>query len=317
MRIYDLPARTVMEVVTAVAANPGRTHSVVGGFAGYGETTTRRALTISTTLGLVEQRNGGYVCSAEAVTRSMPDESAILVFREALQSYRPFVALCEGIALGETPHEAARRARIMVDASEADEKKFEILLRWGRECGVLEARPDGTLSVRGDLGVAPTASALLPDLAKLDSAISAQVFSVKVLGRDAHGYLDAVDQSLLADALLKSELEPKTAIEAAGQALEDFLRHVAKDRSLGGDAKKLSGAGQLANLLQSRGIIHAHQQKLVEAPATVRNAKAHKKDKSSLRPWELTPEAAIASVVNALVAIRSIYEFVFNGRQRI
>ena len=157
--------------------------------------------------------------------------------------------------------------------------------------------------------------ALAPE--DVESEAKARLFNARRLGRDVHDLLDETDRSLLADSLLKHASDPRASVSASGQAIEDFLRHVADDRGLGSEARKKSGAGQLANLLYTNGVIHNHQQKLVDAAATTRNATAHRKDKKTLAPWELTPFGAFSALAMTLTAIRSIYMYVNDGSQTI
>jgi hypothetical protein len=56
---------------------------------------------------------------------------------------------------------------------------------------------------------------------------------------------------------------------------------------------------------------------MVDSVATIRNATAHRKDKKTLQPWELTPFGAFAALSMTLTAVRSIYLYVNTGRQTI
>jgi len=64
-------------------------------------------------------------------------------------------------------------------------------------------------------------------------------------------------------------------------------------------------------------MILSHHVKLIESVSTVRNAKAHSKDKKTLTPWEITEFGAFWTCAGALVAIRSIFEFTRGGAQTI
>ena len=79
----------------------------------------------------------------------------------------------------------------------------------------------------------------------------------------------------------------------------------------------MSGAGQLANLLYTKGVIHNHQQKMVDATATIRNATAHRKDRKTLTPWELTAFGAFTALSMTLTTVRSIHMYITTGNQTI
>jgi len=153
--------------------------------------------------------------------------------------------------------------------------------------------------------------------ADIESEAKARLFNARWLGRQVHNMLDEVDRQLLCDGLLKFRSDPRKSVDSTGQALEDFLREIATRNGHAAEAKKMNGAGQLAALLVSTGLIHSHHQKVAEAVSTVRNATSHWKDKKTLAPWTITEDGAFATLVQTLTAIRSISEYTTNGRQTI
>ncbi len=315
LRLYEVPVSTIMAFVEAIAACPHCDSIAAAEFAGYGSSTAKKALTGAQTLGLINENSGKYTCAADSVARGMPQHVALGIFRRALQGFRPFEVVCEGLALGESPQEAVLRARLLLGLRTGEESKLRILLRWGTETGLIVDGEEDGLSIRKDLVAATEEEWGLVSPDDLDSQMKARLFNSRKLGQSANHFLDEVDRQLLADALILIPARHKASVEATGQALEDFLRQVAGTASLQKEAKKCSGSGQLANLLLSNRIIHSHHQKLVDAVGAIRNAKAHKKDKVSLTPWKITKEGALAAAMMNLVAIRSIYEFVFLRRQ--
>jgi hypothetical protein len=246
----------------------------------------------------------------------MPEDAREQIIRRALLGFRPFEMLVEGIALGEAEGVAIRKTLLLLGLSESETSKLQTLLRWGQDLGVFESA-DGGIKLVAELSTESADELGALSASDIESEAKARLFNARRLGRDANNYLDEVDRGLLADALLRYESDARKSIDASGQALEDFLRHVADDRGLNAEAKKASGAGQLANLLYSKGVIHNHQQKMVDAVATIRNATAHRKDKTTLTPWELTPFGAFSALAMTLTAIRSIHMYVQKGRQTI
>ena len=200
--------------------------------------------------------------------------------------------------------------------AEAEASKLQILLRWGEDLGIVES-VDGSVTLVAALSTASERGLSALTAADVESEAKARLFNARRLGREANNYLDEVDRGLLADALVGYDADPRRSIDASGQALEDFLRHVADDRGLGAEAKKASGAGKLGNVLYTNGVIHNHQQKMVDALATIRNATAHRKDKKTLTPWELTSFGACSALAMTLTTIRSIHLFATKGRQTI
>jgi hypothetical protein len=239
-----------------------------------------------------------------------------LVLRRALQGFRPFEMLAEGLALGENSATAARKAALLLDIDDRHMERLDVLLGWGADLGIL-TNGDGGYKLAAELQPSAIEEVGGISTADVESEAKARLYNARRLGRDANNYLDEVDRQLLADALLEHETKPRKSVEDSGQALEDFFRELAADNGLDADAKKMNGAGQLANLLYTKGLIHSHHQKLADAVSTPRNATAHKKDKKTLTPWEITPPGAFSAQSMTLTVIRSIYEYTANRKQTI
>lgn len=318
LRIYGVPIPTLIAFLEAAASHPHRDPSQIGSFAGFSNSTARRAIPVLESLGLVERgAEGKLVCRADTVRRGMKPDSARLVLRRALNGYRPFEAVCEGLQWGEHPTDAIRKAALLLGIDKSESPKFKVLLRWGIELGILNPEEDGSLKLSAEVATESGKEFGIIEIEDVESEARARLYNAKRLGREANNFLDEVDRQLLVDSLLSYRSDPGESVEKAGQALEDFLRQVAEAKELGPEARKCTGASQLAGLLVSRGVIHSHHQKLVDPIGTVRNAKAHRKDKRTLAPWEITEFAAFWAFAGALTSIRSVFEFVNGGRQTI
>lgn len=317
LRLNEVPVSTLGAFMEAAAAHRTSDLSQLAGFAGFSSSTARKAVPTLETLGILKQdHTDPYTVTVDGVARGISDQAKEQIIRRALLGRRAFGLLIEGIALGEGKRDAIRKALLILDLPETDAPKMELLLRWASDLNIIESS-NGELRLVPELSVerADELGALVPE--DVESEAKARLFNARRLGRDAHNYLDETDRSLLADSLLKHESDPRTSVNASGQAIEDFLRHVAGDHGLSSEARKKSGTGQLANLLYTNGVIHSHQQKLVDGAATIRNATAHRKDKKTLAPWELTPFGAFSALAITLTAIRSIYMYVNDGSQTI
>jgi hypothetical protein len=317
LRIAQVPIPTLGAFLEACATHPTDDLGEVSQFAGFSASTARKAIATLESLGLIgRDHSGRYVVRAEGVRRGMDPAVRDQVIRRSLLGYRPFEALIEGIALGEETEVAIRKALRLLGLPESEASKLRTLLRLGGDFGILESENGRTrLSAELESACVKETGVLSPE--DVESEARARLFNARRLARDPHNYLDDTDRALLAGALLKYESDPRRSIDSSGQALEDFLRELANDQGHGPDSKKLNGAGQLADMLRIKGVIHAHHQKMVEAPATIRNAAGHRKDKKTLIPWELTPDGAFAAHAMTLTAIRSIHQYVKSRRQTI
>lgn len=191
-----------------------------------------------------------------------------------------------------------------------------MLARLGRGLGILDT--NGTpVTLAAEFTPVAEGDAIVITPADVESEAKARLFNARWVGRSVHNALDEVDRQLLCEALLKFRDDPRKSVESSGQALEDFLREIAAKNGLAAEAKKANGAGQLATLLLSKGLIHAHHLKLVEAVSTVRNARSHRKDKRTMTPWTITDHGAFSTFTTTLTTIRSIGEYTINGGQTI
>lgn len=317
LRLNEVPVPTLGAFMEACTAHTTTDLEQLGSFAGFSYSTARKAVASLEALGILKRADSGpYAVAVEGVTRGMSEGAKELIIRRALLSFRPFEMLIEGLAVGEQQHDAVRKTLLLLGLPESDAPKLQTLLRWGSDLGIIEL-VDGQPKLAAEFSPESADELGLLSLEDLESEAKARLFNARRLDRDANNYLDEVDRGLLTDALLAYESDSRKSVDASGQALEDFLRHVADERGFAAEAKKASGAGQLANLLYTKGVIHNHHQKMVDAVATIRNATAHRKDKKTLTPWELTPFGAFSALSMALTVIRSIHSYVKNGRQTI
>lgn len=313
--IRHVSVSALARILEAVAVHPHNDVAPIAEFAGVSEITASRVLPILTALELVAlDEQSRYVCRIQGVRRGVDEQTARQMLRRALLSYRPFEAICVGLAVGEDSQTAVRRAKVLLEIRDSDAPKLDLLIGWAVDLEILR-RDDNGIS----LAILPAAvgQPVEPVLSAEDveSEAKARLFIGLKLGSATYQALDEHERELLADSLVTFRKDPASAAEKTGQAIENYLRLLAEARGLSVDARKANGAGQLANLLVSKGLLHNHQQKLVEAVGTVRNAKAHHKDKKTLEPWKITETAAFGSLLMALAAIRSIHELLTNGGQ--
>lgn len=317
LRISRVPVPTLAAFMEAVAAHPTDDAGEIAEFAGFSAKTGSRALPSLETLGVVQRDSDGvYRIKVDGVSRGMGDAAAALILRRALQGFRPFELVAEGLALGEDTTTAVRKAALLLNIDARHVDRLDVLLGWASDLGILT---NGVTGYKLVPELQPRAIEQVDGISAhdLESEAKARLYNARRLGRAANNYLDEVDRQLLADALLDHETNPRKSVEDSGQALEDFLRELASDNGLAAEAKKANGAGQLANVLYTRGLIHTHQHKLADAVSTPRNATAHRKDKKTLTPWEITPLGAFSAHSMTLTVIRSIYEYTANRKQSI
>lgn len=311
-RLKRVPPATLRSVLRSCAIHKDASTEAIARSCGAGETTVAKALLVLSELGLVSGDPSGWACVRPNLNRSSNDAAADAAIRDALLAYRPFESICEGLILGETFKESVRHAAVAVGIDARGEANLSLLKQWGIEFGILTDSEPVTLD--SDLLGAVEALAAMP-VASVSSSAEARLYVSTVLGRDAFDELDEVDRGLLARAVTECDSDSPASVEASGQALEDYLREVCGANGLAQEAAKLNGAGQLGALLRQHNLIHPHHLKLIDSASTLRNAKAHKKDKQTVTPWTITSIGARTAFGTAILAIKSIHDRISNGRQ--
>jgi hypothetical protein len=317
MWLYDVSVRALCSLLEATAANADASQEAITKFSGYGKRTAREALSSLVTLNLVERnKDGSYRASGNGISRGMGEEALRATVAAALFSYRPFEAICEGLAYKEGADEAVTRAAVKLGLGPQEESRLPILLKWGADLGLVTS-VDGRWELSKTVGRDAQEGLSLVSPEDVESEAKARLFIARRLGEDAYDFLDPADRRLLASSLVEVLTDPSQAVEDASQALEDYLREVCNDRRQSDKAKKLNGPSQLASMMLAEGLIHGHHSKFIDSVSAVRAAKAHGKDKRTLAPWSITEHGAFAATMMTLTAIRSVHEYVYGRRQSI
>lgn len=314
LKFSPVSVETLIETVEAIAAHPNGNRDSVARFAGLGTSTVGKAIPLLVALGLVESNGSGLRCAEPAIRRGVTDAVVRQAIRRALIAYRPFEVLCEGLAFGESATEAIRKASVILGIEKHDLDRFDFLIKLGVDLSLLR-EVGGVVELAPEVTPAATAHGPFIKSTDVESEVKSRLYVAGRIGRDAFNALDDRDRGLLVSSLLSIGVKPPEAVEQAGQATENYLRELCRKRGLTAESAKQNGAGQLASLLVSRGIIHNHHVKLVDTVGALRNAKVHHKDKKTLVPWQITEEGALTSFFAALTAIKSIETYLNTGSQ--
>ena len=309
-----VPVSTLRSVLRCCVVHSDADTPAIARSCGIGMATVSKALVVLAEFGLTRGDVSGWRCASSGLVRSSTDEEVDNAIRDALLAYRPFEAICEGLAVGEDLSQAIRHAAVAHNLDGAAEANLSIFVKWGTELSVLTDSTPTRLSASLQSSVESLAA--LP-VAAVSSTAEIRLYISTLLGRDAFDELDEVDRGLLVSAVNTCDSDPPGSVEASGQALEDYLRELCASQGLGADASKLSGAGQLSGLLRNRDVIHPHHVKLIDAASMLRNAKVHKKDRATVAPWLITSLGARTAFGASTLAIRSIHDWVSKGRQTL
>jgi len=307
-----VPLPTLRNVLRSCAIHKGAGTELIARACSVGNGTATKALIVLSDFGLVLGDGSSWTCASPMLGRASSDSAVDAAIREALLAYRPFESICEGLIAGESFDQAARHTAVAFDLNKQAEGSLSLLVQWGIELGILTNGDPVSLS--DDLQAGVDSLAAMP-VTSVSSTAETRLYISTLLGRDAFDELDEVDRGLIVSAVQKCDSDPAASVEASGQALEDHLREVCILNGFGQEASKFNGAGQLGGLLRQHNLIHSHHVKLIDAASMLRNAKAHKKDKQTVAPWNITPLGARTAFGATTLAIKSIHDWISNKRQ--
>jgi len=285
-------------------------------YSGLADSTTKRGLANLKALGLIffDSKSKKYNCQVDEIKRGTDKGALETLLAKAITAQRSFEMFCEGLAVGEREDDAIRKTIVLLGQPSEAESSLKQLIKWGEKLNLLN-RSDGRLILSKNVQPSPANHVPIIHRDDLESTVKARLMISTHIGRSAYNAIDEPVRVLLAEAAITVSSKPEETCTKSGKAIEDYLRGVCKISGLSKEASKKNGAGQLANLLLQKKIVHPHHQKIVDLPSMTRNAVSHNKDKRTLVPWTVTSLAAWTSLLATLTAIRAIHEYVYNGRQ--
>ncbi len=213
------------------------------------------------------------------------------LFKEILLLWEPFIIYLSYLNGGYTKEQSISKLSYFYTI---DKTSFllEIFTKWIND---LQIKIDSDLANYKDENIDKI----------LDIKFGNEVYFCNSLTEEVYNFLDDDIKSNLRKAIEKSNKDPKSSINYAGQAFEDFLRLIGKEKCI--DIKKASGIGQISNQLYCANLLHSKHNNICVALSDIRNMAGHSKEKDTMQSWKLTNKASILYINQLLVAITSIY----------
>jgi len=315
LRLYPMPIETILKITEAVDFLGDASLDEVERFAGVGSTTAYKALVNAGHLGFVGEASAtNYKYIHVNSLKGMPATEKLHLFQQLLQSYRPFEVFCRFLFYGEDEPTAMRKASVMLDDSNLAKNAFPALSKWGVDTGILSRDKGGVLRLAETLKEELKAISEALEI-KLGNEFEIGLYIGKRLSAQCYEFLENPERQRLVQAFMDSEKNPEKSCEETGKAFENFLRLIAKIKGI--DVSNRNGIGQVAEELTKYGAIHTKHKNICLAVGTVRTVSAHDRDKVSNIPWIKTPDMAHAILSYSLSVMRSIYLWVFEGKQEL
>jgi len=248
-----------------------------------------------------------------------PEEQRLL-FRKALQSFRPFIDFVFFLVeKGDAPDEAARKIKSLYNVERKPEDILWVFKKWGN---FAEIFLNDTFKLVDKLKNSKP-SRISELLSQMDNELKAKLWLEKVLG-DARHYISNEEYDSLTEAILHVQKNPRRSVQSAGEVLEDYLRKIANDRGI--DVNKKNGISQIAEELRKNGVIASKhipilkglqvflERDIFDGLAAFRNMAHHGKDKKDMKKWELSEELALTYVIQVVLCIKSLYYYAIEDR---
>ncbi|WP_143165465.1 hypothetical protein [Halobaculum gomorrense] len=320
---YSLYARVVkpdlvLEAVFGIAESPAPMDpDSLQEFIDREERYTDAVIHLAKELNMAREAPAGLVVDPEIedeIKRASPDQRFVILNRY-VQRYEPFTTFSSFINKGYSAEAAARKVNSLYQMNIADSKLKSQLLNLGEYAEIISVGDEPRVT---GIGEDPLSEKYVEDLlTALQSEMSARLFLEDRLGEDLVRYLDHGSFEELIAALRLFEDEPRSAIAAAGRAVEDFQRDLAADYgSEDRDYQSASGIGQLTMHLNGDDLMmkrHLHGGNYLGG---MRNPSGgHGKDTETLERWDVSSEVALEYVLAATHYIRSQYRYTTELKQ--
>jgi len=271
-------------------------------------------LAAASDLGIVVQEGERYRITPEGsdLGKASLDQRPI-AFRKFLIRFDPFVIFASLLLKGYSVDDSARRVKVIFSAPEALPVVINALRSWGKYSGIITRGPEGD-QVSGITEQKLTEQYLEELIEALQDEWHSKLFIAGKVRDGAYAFLTETDKTYLINALRKYRDYPDDSMKDIGNALENFLRKVAIDKSLPNVVDQ-KGIGQLANLLRAKRSILEEHKKMCDYVNVFRIAADHGNNPESLKPWKIERDSALEAFLSNLTTIRSVFSYVNSATQ--
>ena len=313
-----------MDIVIRSSHNGANLDSLAR-YTGKSKSYVKSAIDAACLLGMIRSKDDGSFVVVKECSKHLTDnpseELKIAIFRKWLQAWEPFILFLRHLGLGDTSEVSARKLSSFYLFNKEIKAISELLSLWAKTCGLIDAK--GSLIVEEyELEVKEFSNDFSKDL--LDD-VGARLYLNRVFGDEVFNWLTHSELEELVTGLLSYRTNPRSAIECAGRAYEDFLRRLSVDIGII-DTKKIatkSGISELANNIlyayrddsgATQSFIHTKQRDISQAIGSIRNMAGHSMEAKSMERWELSSTAAIGKILTTISSMRSLFYYVKHSK---
>jgi hypothetical protein len=309
--IYDVSAEFLMDIAKQVASSPHplTRKAIIGSFK-KSTIYVNNAISQCVQLGLLTENKGQLTAGDKYrdLTKRSEKSQLLIVLRQALQNYPPFLIYVDFISKGYSSEDSAWMTSGIFDISSPKDRIEKLFRNWGLQTALIVSDAEGRLTIpEGEKGMPNNYVRDLINALKAD--LTAKIFLIETMSPNAYKYLteSKIDIDVLADALVNYEHDPKTSANKASQFFENFLFKFGTD--VGANVTKGNGTIQYADIIKAEKdpYLLKNQKHLCYGIGSLRNMSHHDPDKETNKSWVFTPQGAIITSLIVPATIRSIY----------
>lgn len=311
-KIPKVTADVIMEIMEGVCLKNGMNIDEATAYIAKSKEYAKRALVVAEQLGMVKNLDSKFeaVTDTKIITRANKDQWPV-IFGKFLQRFNPLILFTSLLSRGNSLNDSARKIKVIYDIDNAENIIINSLVGWGQYAGILKKEKD---KVELLIDTENLSAEYIRDLLQaMENDVKARIYIANKLDDDVFGYMRQDELDFLVKAIREHQSDPRGAIDDGGRAFEDFLRHVADDKSV--QVNNCKGIQEIADALRGAKLIDVKQLDVCKSANALRIAAAHNKDRNSGDKWTLNPDASIECILLILTAIRSIHNYVFKQNQ--
>jgi len=315
--IRDVSGRTVMDVAKLIALSerPLKRKDIEEGL-GISGTYASNGVAVGEQLGLIEKAYDATLRFAgrKEIKRAERQQLSVF-FREALQTYPPFLLLMGYLSQGYDVGESSRVVKVVFEIGAKAETVKKALVGWGKYAGLLIEKAGRLRPVVEPLKMLDLGQ--LRRLVKaLDTDLGVKNFVMEELGVDLVGELFDKGLSIveISDAIIDHQRKPDDVCTPVGKLFESYLSSLQPSSPLstgnpGPNPVPLSNIVGIADSLLSQKIILRTHKNLSYGVAGFRNASSHGTDPDTGKPWSITSDSALIGILLAIATLRSTHRY--------
>ena len=313
--IPETTAETIVSCIEALSKREGDIpyiSSYIHRSPGY----VKRAISMGEQINIFNNQDGVIQLSpntASLLNRANGD--LMLVFKEAVFNYKPFILFIDYILNGEDLDVATRKIKAVFNIESNEKIILRSFTNFAKNCGLNPLSQEKLREQFPQKG--EQYQCINRIISHVNNKIEGQLFVSEKLGNSCYDFISDPERKLLVDSLLKVSKQPANAVEDAAGAFESYLRRIGKDRSI--DLQKCNGIDEIGQLLASKEnrIILPEHRKMCTFISTFRNPAVHKVHKTVLDHWQIESDSAIEIILLTMTSMRSIFAYIYKDEKLV